>query len=240
MRLSVQNMNLSQKHVNSSVMNSFRPHNGVILCLAVGRTEVVKAVAFAWKWVHPNTVAESFDVSRSVAAWLRRSYQETDEFTRREGRPISHDVKYGRSISFKYSATTRRLETEFQHAIGQRISKRIKHNRLHDGDQSARRQARWYIFTRHNYVRREFAKEHQKWRLQDWRTFLFMDKSRFHLSACNRCVRVFWDDLETDTRTTKLWKQTDIELWKQTDRYRGGRWWYGMEFLIKAERTCTW
>ena len=36
-------------------------------------------------FLHQRIVAERFDVSRSVAARLWRPYQETGEFTRREG-----------------------------------------------------------------------------------------------------------------------------------------------------------
>ena len=37
------------------------------------------------------------------------------------------------------------------------------------------------------------------------------------------------DNPENDSRTAILWKQTDME---------GGQYWYGAEFLMKAERTC--
>ena len=43
----------------------------------------------------------------------------------------------------------RRLQIDFQHVIGQRISDQTIHNRLHEGDLRARLLARGPILTRH-------------------------------------------------------------------------------------------
>ena len=142
-------------------------------------------------------VAEHFDVSRSVVARLWRHYQETGEFTRRVGqgqhRMMSQrEDQYLRNLALRnrqYMA--RRLQINFQHAIGQRISDQTIRNRLHVGDLRARRLARGPILTRQHCARwYEFAQEHQNWRLQNWRIVLFTDESRFHRSACDRRVRV--------------------------------------------------
>ena len=60
------------------------------------------------------TVAESFDVSKSVIAMLWRRYRETDEFTRREGQGrysmmSQRENRYLRNIVHGQKATTRVL-----------------------------------------------------------------------------------------------------------------------------------
>ena len=160
--------------------------------------EVAKAVVLLESGYTQRIVAERFDVSRSVVARLWRRYQETGEFTRREeqGRhrmTSQREDQYLRNLALRNrQSTARRLQIDFQHAIGQRISDQTIRNRLHEGDLRARRPARGPILTRQHRARRyEFAQEHQNWRLQDWRTVLFTDESRFHLSACDRRVRVW-------------------------------------------------
>ena len=60
--------------------------------------------------------------------------------------------------------TARRLQIDFQHAVGQRISDQTIRNRLHEGDLRARRLARGPILTRqHRALRYEFAQEYQNW-----------------------------------------------------------------------------
>ena len=157
--------------------------------------EVAQADALLENGYIRRIVAERFDVSRSVVARLWRRYQETDEFSRREGqgrhRMTSQRLdQYLRNLALrKRQYTAKRLQIDFQHAIGQRISDQAIHNRLHKGDLRARRRSRGPILTRQHRARRcEFAQEHQSWRLQGCRTILFTDESRFHLSACDRRV----------------------------------------------------
>ena len=77
----------------------------------------------------------------------------------------------------------------------------------------ARHLARGPILTRQHRARwYEFAQEHQNWRLQDWHTVLFTDESRFHLSACDRHVRVW-------RRPAEWYENCNIV---ETDKYGGG------------------
>ena len=160
--------------------------------------EVAQAVALLESGFSQRIVAERFDIPRSVVARLWSRYQETGEFTRREGQgrhrlKSQREDQYLRNLAQQNRQfTARRLKIDFQHAIGQRISDQTIRYRLHEGDLKARRPARGSILTRQHRVQRyEFAQEHQNWRLQDWRKGLFTDESRFHLNACDRRVRVW-------------------------------------------------
>ena len=181
--------------------------------------EVSQAVALLESGYTQRIVAGNFDVSRSVVARLWRRYQKMGEFTRREGQgrhrmTSQREDQYLRNLALRNRQyTTRRLQIDFQHAIGQRISNQTIRNRLHEGDLRARRPARGPILTRQHRARRyEFAKEHQNWRLQDWRTVLFTDESRFYLSACGRPARVW-------RRPGERYEDCYIV---ETDRYGGG------------------
>ena len=57
---------------------------------------------------------------------------------------------------------------------------------------NARRPAIGPILTPDHRMRRlEFAQEHRNWRMHEWESVLFTDESRFHLSTCDRRVRVW-------------------------------------------------
>ena len=134
-------------------------------------------------------------MSRSIVARLWRRYQETSEFSRREGhgrqRMMSQRKdRYLRNIALRNQQyTTRRLQIEFQHTISQRISDLTIGNRLHEGDLSARRPARGHIIIKQHHARRyDIPQEHQNRRLQGWRSGLFTAERRFHLIVCDRRV----------------------------------------------------
>ena len=79
---------------------------------------------------------------------LLPGYQETGGFTRREGQgrhrmTSQREDQYLRNLALRnWQYTTRRLQIDFQHAIGQRISDQTIRNRLHEGDLRARRPAK--------------------------------------------------------------------------------------------------
>ena len=182
--------------------------------------EVAQAVALLESWYTQRIVAERFDVSRSVVARLWRRYQETGEFTRREGQgrhrmPSQREDQYLRNLAlWNRQYTARRLQIDFQHAIGQRISDQTIRNRLHEGDLRARRPARGPILTRQHRARRyEFVPRTSELAIarlayssvHGW-------KQIFHLSACDRRVRVW-------RRPGERYEDCNIV---ETDRYGAG------------------
>ena len=184
--------------------------------------EVAQTGALLESGYTQRIVAERFDISRSAAARLWRRYQETGEFTRRKGQgrhrmTLQREDQYLRNLVVRNRQyTARRLQIDFQHANGQRISNQTIRNKLHEGDLRARRPARGPILTRqHRAWRYELAQEHQNWWLQDWQTVLFMDESRLHLSACDRRVRVWRrpGDRYEDCNIVEIWRVSDGMGW---------------------------
>ena len=90
--------------------------------------EVEVAVTLLESGYTQRIIAECFDVSRSVVARLWRCYQETGEFIRREGQgrhrmTSQREDQYLRNLALQnWQYTARRLQIDFQHAIGQGIS----------------------------------------------------------------------------------------------------------------------
>ena len=178
--------------------------------------EFGQAVALLRSGYTQRIVAERFDVSTNVVARLWRGYQ-SGEFTRRERHDRHHMTsqdQYLRNLMLRNRQyTARRLQIDFQHTI---------RNRLHEGDLKARRPARGPILTRQHRARRyEFAQEQQNLRLHDWRTVLFTDESRFHLSACDRRARVW-------RRPGERYEDCNIV---ETDKYGGVNDGMGWNFL---------
>ena len=66
--------------------------------------------------------------------------------------------------------------------------------------------------TRQHDARRYELKEHQNWRLQDWRTVLSTNESRFHLSACDRRVRVWRRPGLQHCGNTQLWNGVSDDM----------------------------
>ena len=167
--------------------------------------------------VAQRIIAERFDVSRSVVARLWRRYQETGEFTRREGEgrhrlPSKKEDQYLRNLALRnLQYTARRLHIDFQHAIGQRISDQTMRNRLHEGNLRARRPARGPILARQYRARRYNLPRNI--RTGNCKTIVqFCSRMKADFTWVH-VIDVFesGDDPENDVRTVTLWKQTNME-----------------------------
>ena len=85
--------------------------------------------------------------------------------------------------------------------------------------------------------RLEFAQEHRDWRMHEWEFVLFTDESRFHLSTCDRRVRVWRKQGERYAEC----------IFVETDRFGGGSFmvWGGVclrgrtELHVMAAGTLT-
>ncbi len=110
-------------------------------------------------------------------------------------------------------STVRALQMDFLQASGQRISDQTVRNRIYENGLHSRRPACGPILTReHHRARLDFAQDHQHWQLRHCRPILFTDESRFHVSTCDRRVKVW--------RRSGEW-YTDINI-VEYDRYGDG------------------
>jgi transposase len=159
--------------------------------------DVARAVQMIENGCTQREVATVLDVSFSVVARLWSRYQET-EFTKRPGQgrhritTPRHD-RYQRMLALRNrQCTATGIEIDFRRAMGVRMSTQTVRNRLHEDRLDARRPARTPILTvAHQRARLEFALEHVTWQLRHWRYVIFTDESRYHVSICDRLVRVW-------------------------------------------------
>lgn len=161
-------------------------------------TDVARAVQMIENGFTQREVAAVLDVSRSVVSRLWRRYQETGEFTRRPGQGRHRSTtprqdRYLRTLALRNrQCTATGIEIDFRQATGVRVSTQTVRNRLHEDGLNARRPATGPILTvDHRRARLEFAQEHVTWQLRHWRPVLFTDESRYHVSTCDRRVRVW-------------------------------------------------
>lgn len=160
--------------------------------------EVARAVQLLEDGASMRTVAERFQVSPSVVHRLWTRYRETGLYRRRTGqgrkrKTTANQDRYIRQLAMRNrQSTARSLQNDFSRATHVRVSDQTVRNRLHEGGLHSRIPLRVPQLTPHHRTERlEFAREHQYWQLRHWRPVLFSDESRFHVSTCDRRVRVW-------------------------------------------------
>ena len=160
--------------------------------------EVARAVQLLEDGATQRAVAERFGVSRSVIARLWIRFRDTGLYSRRpgQGRPrvtSEREDRYVRRLArTSRQSTARHLQMTFHEHAGRRLSTQTVRNRLHEGRLRSRQPATGPILSvQHRVARLDFAREHQNWRQAEWRGVLFTDESRFTVSTCDRCVRVW-------------------------------------------------
>lgn len=181
--------------------------------------EVARVVQMLEDGFTQRDVAAAFGVSQSVVSRAWNRYVATGGYNRRPGQgrlrcTTARQDRYIRQMAVRRrQSTARALQIDFQQASGRRISDQTVRNRLHEDNLQSRRPARGPILTReHRRARLVFAQDHQHWQLRHWRTVLFTDESRFHVSTCDRRVRVW-------RRAGERYAECNIV---EYDRYGGG------------------
>ncbi len=134
-------------------------------------------------------VTAAFGVTQSVVsrAWNRYLGQGRLRCT------TARQDRYIRQMTVRRRhSTARALQMDFLQAPRHRISDQTVRNRLHENGLNSRRPGGGPILTReHRRARLDFAQGNQHWQLRHWRAILFTDESRFHVSTCDRRVRVW-------------------------------------------------
>jgi transposase len=172
--------------------------------------EMARAIQMLEDGATMRTVAERFDVSASVVHRLWTRYRETGLYHRRPGqgrkrKTTPRQDRYLRQMCLRNrQATAKRLRNDFSTANNIRLSDQTVRNRLHEVGLHSRVPFRTPVLTPHHHTARlEFAREHLTWELRYWWSDLFSDESRFHISQCDRRVRVWrrqgerYDDCNT-------------------------------------------
>ena len=139
-----------------------------------------------------RSVAERFRVSQSVILRLWTRFQETGRYTRRpeQGRQRMTTPQEDRYLPISALrnrfATARQIQMDFRCGIGVHLSNKTTRNQLHEDGLRERRPVFRPILTQlHRRARLVFARDHVTWQLRQWRTVLFTDESRFHISTCD-------------------------------------------------------
>ena len=185
----------------------------------MGLPDVARALQLIEDGERLRVVARTLGVPPSVVSRLYRRYQETGEYTRRqgEGRSRMTTPRQGRFLVLlsrrNRMSTARALEIDFRHATAVHLSDQTVTNRLHDDGMRAIRPARGPIVTvQHRVQRLDFAREHQNGQLSHWVAVLFTDENRFTVSTNDRRARVW-------IRQGERYADCNIV---EVDRYGGG------------------
>ena len=160
--------------------------------------ETARVVQMIEDGLSQRRVARYLGVSPSVVNRLWNNYLESGNYNRRpgQGRPRATtgvQERYLRTLALRNrQSTARALRNDFQLATGVCLSNQTVRNRLHNDTLQARRPATGPVLTvAHRRNKLNFAQNHVGWQLAQWCMVLFTDESRFHVSTCDRRVRVW-------------------------------------------------
>lgn len=181
--------------------------------------EVAQVIQMLEDGFSQRDVAAAYGISQSVVSRLWNRFQITGRYVRRPGQgrvrcTTARQDRYIRQMALRHrQETARGLQMDFQQATGVRISDQTVRNRLHDDNLHSRRPVRGTILLpEHRRNRLEYAQDHQNWQLRHWRPVLFTNESRFHVSTCDRRVRVW-------RRSGERYADCNV---LEYDRYGGG------------------
>lgn len=133
-------------------------------------------------------VAQAMNVSQSVIQRLWAKYLETGSVSRRPGSGRLRATSAQNDRAMVLMAKRRRFDSavtlnrDFARVTNVTVSVQTYRNRLHEANLHARRPAvRVPLTPRHRVNRLAFARDHQNWRLRQFRHILFTDESKFCL-----------------------------------------------------------
>lgn len=142
-----------------------------------------------------NAVAATVGTSQKTISLLWRRFQTTGstDDRPRSGRPRVTTPREDRQIRLLHLRNRFLTAVDSaQNALGRRISSQTVRNRLKRCGLKARRPYKGTELTdRHKTSRRNWARHHLRFRVQDWSRVLFSDESRFSLKFADGRTRVW-------------------------------------------------
>ena len=143
-------------------------------------------------------VARRLGVSQSVVSRLWNRYRNygTVADLPRSGRPRATTYRQDRLIVIEAlrnrTQNATRLQQRLRQVTGTRVATQTVRNRLHDAQLNARRPTIVLPLTlHHRQARRAWSRRHIRWTMQQWRSVMFSDESRFTLDFNDGRVRVW-------------------------------------------------
>ena len=175
--------------------------------------------------IHPQDVANQFNVHRSTIIRLRDRHRATCTFSDRprSGRPkvtTQHEDRYiAVTVArrrFVNDPSLERMLRQQRVPGARRISVQTASNRVRASGFSSRKPAKKpQLSQRHRTLRRQFCTRHGRWNRQQRSRVLFSDESRFCLRKVDGCIRVWRRNGERHLEPTV--QPTTVEvLWAGT------------------------
>lgn len=143
-------------------------------------------------------VARVLGRSHSTLSRMVRRFNETGSHLRRPGQgrkrcttPI--DERFLRQSALRNRRTTSTiLQNELVAARNVHVSSRTIRRRLNEAGLTSRKPAKKPLLTREHKIQRlRFARNHQNWTINDWKTVLFSDETRISLKSPDGRERVW-------------------------------------------------
>ena len=189
-----------------------------------GRPDIAKVMQLLDDDERHRVVARILHLPPGVVSRLWRSYQDTGEYTRRQGQGCSRvtTILQDRFLILvfrrNHTNTAKALEIDFCRATAVHFPDQIVRNKLLYDGMRARRPARCSVLTApHRAVRFNFALQHQNWQNRHWMPIFFTDESSFTEST-NDCRARMWKSQGE--------RYADCNI-VEVDRYDGGSLWSG-------------
>ncbi|KAG8284281.1 hypothetical protein J6590_108265 [Homalodisca vitripennis] len=164
----------------------------------LSESDVSRAVTLIEVGVSQREVGRRLGVSQSVISRLWNRHQELGTLQRRPGQGRSRSTTHIEDRFLRVNAlrnrflTARELQNDLSQATGNRVSDQTVRNRLREAGLRSRRPARVPRLTvRHKRARLQFARDHRRWQLRQWRKVMFSDESKFTIFGNDGRVRVW-------------------------------------------------
>uniref|UniRef100_A0A8C7CMG2 Tc1-like transposase DDE domain-containing protein n=1 Tax=Oncorhynchus kisutch TaxID=8019 RepID=A0A8C7CMG2_ONCKI len=154
-------------------------------------TQVAQVVQLIQDGTSMRDVARRFAVSVSVGSRAWRHYQETGQYIRRRGGGQQPSSRTATSTFVQGGAGGALPEAYKMTSSRPQMCMCLLKRSETDSMRAQRPQVGVVLTAQHHAGRLAFAREHQDWQIRHWRPVLFTDESRFTLSTCDRCDRVW-------------------------------------------------
>ncbi|MBS0032906.1 MAG: transposase [Candidatus Baumannia cicadellinicola] len=164
----------------------------------MSESDVSRAVTLIEVGVSQRDVGRRLGVSQSVISRLWNQHQELGTLRRRPGQGRSRSTTHIEDRFLRVNElrnrflTARELQNDLSQATGNRVSDQTVRNRLLEAGLRSKRPVRVPRLTaRHKRARLQFARDHRRWQLRQWRKVMFSDESKFTIFGNDGRARVW-------------------------------------------------